>query len=174
MALMLRLAWRNLWRQPRRTWLTAGAMVFSNVLLIFMISLQFGMYGMMIENTLAIFTGHLQVQVEGYKDDQKIRQVIPAADELAEQVRAELQLDSVAVGLRLSDGQGGGASGLAESFDRPVGILELCAGHLDSHQRRTFFGGRGTGTVAASLSRDRSTRVCVIAVRPAHAHGRQS
>ena len=47
-----RLAWRNLWRRKRRTWLTVGAMVFSNILLVFMISLQIGMYAMMIDNTL--------------------------------------------------------------------------------------------------------------------------
>ena len=32
MDITLRLAWRNLWRQPRRTWLTVGAMVFSNII----------------------------------------------------------------------------------------------------------------------------------------------
>ena len=37
-----RLAWRNLWRHGRRTWLTVGAMVFCNALLVFMISFQFG------------------------------------------------------------------------------------------------------------------------------------
>ena len=42
--LNFRLAWRNLWRHRRRTWLTATAMIFSNVLLIFMISLQLGSY----------------------------------------------------------------------------------------------------------------------------------
>ena len=86
MNLVLRLAWRNLWRQPRRTWLTTGAMVFSNVLLIFMISLQFGMYRMMIDNTLQAFTGHMQVQAAGYKDDQKIRQTVPDVRELADNV----------------------------------------------------------------------------------------
>jgi ABC-type lipoprotein release transport system permease subunit len=86
--LVFRLAWRNLWRQPRRTWLTTGAMVFSNMLLVFMISLQFGMYGLMIDNTLQAFTGHIQVQAPGYIDDKKMRQtvanVVPLADTLRE------------------------------------------------------------------------------------------
>ncbi len=59
---ILRLAWRNLWRRWRRTWLTMGAMVFSNALLIFAVSLQFGSYSMMIDNTLQAFSGHLQLQ----------------------------------------------------------------------------------------------------------------
>ena len=96
MNLVLRLAWRNLWRQPRRTWLTTGAMVFSNVLLIFMISLQFGMYRMMIDNTLQAFTGHMQVQAAGYKDDQKIRQTVPEVRELAGTLRQELGSDTIA------------------------------------------------------------------------------
>jgi ABC-type lipoprotein release transport system permease subunit len=96
MNLVLRLAWRNLWRQPRRTWLTTGAMVFSNVLLVFMISLQFGMYRLMIENSLQAFTGHMQVQAEGYKDDQKMRQTVPSVADLAGELRDRTWLDSIA------------------------------------------------------------------------------
>jgi len=94
--LVFRLAWRNLWRQPRRTWLTTGAMVFSNTLLVFMISLQFGMYGLMIDNTLQAFTGHLQIQVPGYIDDQKMRQTVADIVPLAETMRSEFPDQNIA------------------------------------------------------------------------------
>lgn len=96
MPLILRLAWRNLWRQPRRTWLTIGAMVFSNVLLVFMMSLQLGTYGLMIDNTLQMFTGHLQVQAPGYKDEQKMRLIVEDVVSTADELRRELQSDTIA------------------------------------------------------------------------------
>ena len=96
MNLVLRLAWRNLWRHPRRTWLTTAAMVFSNVLLVFMIALQFGAYGLMIDNTLQTFSGHLQVQAPGYLEDQKMRQSVPDIRPLAERLRVALPEAGVA------------------------------------------------------------------------------
>jgi putative ABC transport system permease protein len=85
--LTFKLAWRNLWRHPRRTWLTVAAMVFSNVLLVFMISVQFGMYHSMIDNTLRLMSGHLQVQAEGYQELPRIHKVVPQVVELAEELR---------------------------------------------------------------------------------------
>ncbi|MCP4289266.1 MAG: ABC transporter permease [Gammaproteobacteria bacterium] len=114
MNIALRLAWRNIWRQPRRTWLTISAMVFSNIILIFMLSLQFGMYAMMIDNTLALFTGHLQVQAPGYKDDKKMRQSIPDAVVLGSGLRQNLESSAVAVRAM--------AFALASSEERSFGI----------------------------------------------------
>jgi len=114
MNIVFRLAWRNLWRHPRRTWLTTGAMVFSNILLVFMISLQFGMYGLMIDNALQIFTGHVQVQAAGYKDEQKMRQVVPDIASLANAIREKLHSETVAAR--------GRAFVLASSEDRSFGI----------------------------------------------------
>jgi ABC-type lipoprotein release transport system permease subunit len=91
-----RLAWRNLWRRKRRTWLTVGAMVFCNIILVFLVSMQLGMYGMMIENTLRAQTGHLQVQAPGYKDELKMRQVVPDVIDLAAKLRQELGNDEIA------------------------------------------------------------------------------
>ena len=92
----LRMAWRNLWRHKRRTWLTVGAMIFSNLLLVFLISLQFGSYRMMIDNTLKAYTGHMQIQRVGYNDDPKIRNSFDAVIPLANKVRKQLNSDMVA------------------------------------------------------------------------------
>ena len=94
--LSFRLAWRNIWRQKRRTWLTALAMIFSNILLVFMISLQFGSYDMMINNTLTMFTGQLQVQREGYLNNQKMRDVVDDVGALANGIRKQFPAANVA------------------------------------------------------------------------------
>jgi len=91
----LRMAWRNLWRHWRRTWLTVGAMIFSNGLLIFAMSLQFGSYDMMINNSLQAFSGHLQLQHPRYLDEPKMRYAVDNVAELAERLRRELALDSI-------------------------------------------------------------------------------
>ncbi|UCF95610.1 MAG: ABC transporter permease [Desulfobacterales bacterium] len=71
------MAWRNIWRNPRRTLLTIGAIAFASLLLVFMLSFQFGSYETMINSAVKIHTGHLQVQAAGYQDKQDIRRVVP-------------------------------------------------------------------------------------------------
>lgn len=89
-------------------------MVFSNILLVFMVSLQFGMYGLMIDNTLQVFSGHMQVQAPGYNDDQKMRQIVPNVRPLAEHLRKNLGSGDVAARAW--------AFGLASSEERSYGI----------------------------------------------------
>jgi len=71
-------------------------MIFSNVLLIFMIGIQLGSYSMMIENSLRGLSGYLQIQHKNYLDEQKMRQVVPDVVSQAEQVRHELPVSAVA------------------------------------------------------------------------------
>jgi ABC-type lipoprotein release transport system permease subunit len=89
-------------------------MVFSNMLLVFMMSIQFGMYSLMIDNSLQIFTGHLQVQAPLYNDEQKMRQTVPDIESLASAIREELRSDKVAAR--------GRTFALASSDDRSFGI----------------------------------------------------
>lgn len=78
-----KMARRNIWRNPRRSILTATAIAFACILLVFMLSFQFGSYDSMISNTLKINTGHLQVQAPGYHDDKKMHQVIDEPKKVA-------------------------------------------------------------------------------------------
>jgi len=72
-----KMAWRNIWRNPRRTILTVSAITFASVLLVFMLSFQFGSYETMINTSVKISTGHLQIQAAKYHEKKSIRFAIP-------------------------------------------------------------------------------------------------
>ncbi|HGG06104.1 MAG TPA: ABC transporter permease [Aliiroseovarius sp.] len=63
------LAWRNIWRQPTRTLLSVLGMALASMLLVFMMSFQFGAYDTMKSSMLQISDGFGQFQMAGYKDD---------------------------------------------------------------------------------------------------------
>jgi putative ABC transport system permease protein len=72
-AMDVKMAWRNIWRNPRRTLLTVTAIAFACILLVFMLSFQLGSYETMINASVTVHTGHLQVQARGYQADHEIR-----------------------------------------------------------------------------------------------------
>ena len=76
--MLARLAWRNLWRQPIRTGLSMVGMAFTAVLLVFMLSFQFGAYDTMKSGMLSINDGYGQLQPPGYADDPDIGRLIAA------------------------------------------------------------------------------------------------
>ncbi len=73
---VVKIAWRNLWRSPRRSLLTVAALAFSCLLLIFMMSWQHGAYQAMIQSAVDLQTGPLQVLPRGYQENPTIRDVI--------------------------------------------------------------------------------------------------
>ena len=76
MSIDFKMASRNVWRNPRRSLLTMAAIAFACLLLIFMLSWQFGSYQTMIDTAVKIHTGHLQVQAKGYHQKRAMRQVV--------------------------------------------------------------------------------------------------
>ena len=89
-------------------------MVFCNALLVFMISFQFGTYNLMIDGTLSVLTGHLQVQETRYHAEQRMRYTVPGGVALAGRLRQEAGVDRVAAR--------GAAFALASSDERSFGI----------------------------------------------------
>ncbi len=65
----LQLAWRNIWRNPKRTAVILTAVIIGVWSMIFLGGIMVGMYDAMIENQLATLTGHLQIHHPGYRND---------------------------------------------------------------------------------------------------------
>ena len=130
MSIILTLAWRNLWRHPRRTALTLAAIVFSDALLVWMISLQLGQYDMMIDNTLRVFTGNVQIQRQGYLDKPQMQLSIAHAGELAETIRHHISNANVSVramGFALVSSEkrsyGAQIAGVQPAFEPKVSVI---------------------------------------------------
>jgi putative ABC transport system permease protein len=95
-ALSIRIGWRNLWRNRRRTWLTAGGIAFSIFLVASFMALQVGQYDVMMENATALMSGHVQIQNREYLDDARFEHTIEDAERVVEVVRTTPGVLSVA------------------------------------------------------------------------------
>jgi ABC-type lipoprotein release transport system permease subunit len=82
------IAWRNLWRNRRRTLFTAGSIAFACLLLMFSRSMQLGSYQGMISAATDLLSGHAQLQHRGFLDDPKLEFLIRDASALVERVAA--------------------------------------------------------------------------------------
>jgi len=83
--IVLRLAWRNLWRNHRRTLIMIAAIVIGAWSMIFMTSLMRGMVDDMIADGISVLPGHVQIHHPDYRDDPTIANVIaPPSGELLE------------------------------------------------------------------------------------------
>ncbi len=64
------LAWRNLWRNRRRTTITSASILFAVFFALVMRAFQLGFYDHMMKNAIESFSGFLQIQQEDYQYDQ--------------------------------------------------------------------------------------------------------
>ena len=115
MNLDLSMAWRNIWRNSRRSVLTVLAIAFACLLLVFMLSFQFGGYETLINSSVTIHTGHLQVQAKGYQENPDIRKVIARPEQIITSLRNIQAVQAVSPRCQ--------TFALASSQDRTLGTM---------------------------------------------------
>ena len=76
------MAWRNIWRNKRRTLIAAASLYFAIVLAILMRSMQLGTYDLMIDNAVKSYSGYIQIQDSAYWQDKSIDDMMEDSDEL--------------------------------------------------------------------------------------------
>jgi len=75
-ALFVRIAYRGLMRNPRRTMLTLGALTAGLAAYLFLSALGQGFYVQMRDNATDMIVGHAQVEVRGFRDEYDPKQLL--------------------------------------------------------------------------------------------------
>jgi ABC-type lipoprotein release transport system permease subunit len=84
----IKLAWRNIWRQKRRTLITAAAIATAMLLSLFMRSMQEGSYAQNLDNATRLYSGYMQLQEEGFAENKSIDHLLPANDDFLKKIQS--------------------------------------------------------------------------------------
>ncbi len=68
----LALAWRNIWRNKRRSWIAIASIFFAVIIALFTRSMQLGGYRYMVKSAVSFYTGYVQVHSAGYWEEQSL------------------------------------------------------------------------------------------------------
>jgi ABC-type lipoprotein release transport system permease subunit len=89
----IRLAWRNIWRNKRRTLLTAASVFLAIFLALLVRSMQTGMFDHLIDISIRSYTGHIQIHKNGYWDDKDINNSMELSDSLMKVIISTTNVD---------------------------------------------------------------------------------
>ncbi|MFA6541084.1 MAG: FtsX-like permease family protein [Bacteroidota bacterium] len=93
--MVLLFAWKNLWRNKRRTLLAASSIFFAVLLAACMRAMQLGTYEYMVTNSVSLYTGYLQVQGNGYWEDRSFDESFEPSRPLMESLRRNPHITTI-------------------------------------------------------------------------------
>lgn len=96
------LAWRNLWRNRKRTALTVAGVGFAAAILVFFQSIQFSAFDASIASTSHVLTGHLQLQREDYLAKPELKRSFRLEPGVIEKIRRLPQVVGASAGIETS------------------------------------------------------------------------
>ena len=91
----LKLAWRNIWRNKRRTLITVASIFFGVLLSAYMTSMQEGSYDKMVDIVVKFYSGYMQVHQEDYWENKSINNSFDYDQALVDQLKKHSEIDFV-------------------------------------------------------------------------------
>ena len=89
------MAWRNLWRNRRRTIITVASIFFGVLLSAYMTSMQEGSYAKMVDIVVKYYSGYIQVHHEDYWENKSINNTFDYSDSLVANIKAHKEVEMV-------------------------------------------------------------------------------
>lgn len=78
----IKIAWRNLWRNSRRSIITMASIFFGVILSSVMTSMQYGSYDSMVDNVVKLYSGYAQVFTKAYHENKTINNSFELTDSI--------------------------------------------------------------------------------------------
>jgi ABC-type lipoprotein release transport system permease subunit len=86
--LLIKLAWRNIWRNKRRSLLTLAAVVFASLAAIAMRGIQLGTFSLNIKNAVELFSGYIQIQEKSYLENPTLNASFKVNDKMVSALKS--------------------------------------------------------------------------------------
>lgn len=125
------MAWKNLWRNKRRTLITLASIFFGVILSTLMSSMQDGTYGNMIDMSVKLSSGYLQIQHPKFRENKSINNVFLPTEQLISSLKKIKEITTTAKRLEsfalLSSGsntRGGAVIGFEPEKDKKTSNLK--------------------------------------------------
>lgn len=115
--MLLKIAWRNIWRNKRRTFITMASVFFAVVLAVLMRSANTGIYENMVHNVVSFSSGYIQVHGKGYWDNRSIDNSMPEDGDLFDSLSYQEGITAVVPRLE--------SFALASAGEKTKGVLVL-------------------------------------------------
>lgn len=93
--MILRLAWRNIWRNRRRTTITVASITFAVLFSVFMEAIQKGAWDNLISNVVNFYYGYVQIHEKGYWEEQSLEKAFTIAGPLEQLERQQPNVAAV-------------------------------------------------------------------------------
>lgn len=87
--MLLKLAWKNMWRNKNRTIITMSAIFFAVILSVLTSSLKTGVFDNLVKNVVSFYLGYLQVHKQGYWNEQTLENCFETTDSLERNILAD-------------------------------------------------------------------------------------
>ncbi|HOY18809.1 MAG TPA: ABC transporter permease [Haliscomenobacter sp.] len=93
--MIIKLIWRNLWRNRRRTLITMASITFSVLFAIVMQSFQKGVFDNLIKNVVGYYSGYIQIHRAGYWEEQVLDNSFALNDTLVNQLNKNSSITGI-------------------------------------------------------------------------------